>query len=71
MNKKILWIIAAMITLISVGEYLTFALNTQKLSPPQTPLSSGLITVSGEIACLPKKGPFPHTMGCTIGIKGG
>lgn len=70
MNKKILWIIAAMIILISAGTYLAFASNQQKLSPPQTPPSSEPITVSGEITCLPKKGPGPHTMECAIGIKG-
>lgn len=70
MNKKILWIISAMIILISAGTYLTFAPNQQKLSPPQTLPSLEPITISGEIACLPKKGPGPHTMECAIGIKG-
>lgn len=28
------------------------------------------VTMTGEIACLPKKGPGPHTMECAIGLKG-
>lgn len=27
------------------------------------------ITISGEIACLPKPGPGPHTLECAIGVK--
>lgn len=27
------------------------------------------VTLSGELTCLPKKGPGPHTMECAFGLK--
>lgn len=35
----------------------------------QAPPVPGQITISGEIACLPKKGTGPQTMECAIGLK--
>ena len=33
------------------------------------PSPPGPITIHGEITCLPKKGPGPHTLECAIGLK--
>ena len=34
------------------------------------PSAGESITIKGEITCLPKTGPGPHTMECAIGLKG-
>jgi hypothetical protein len=68
-NKKFI-LIAAIVIIVGAGAY--FVLNPQK-SPPLPPITNlppGPITVSGEITCLPKVGPGPHTMECAMGLKG-
>ena len=102
MSRKVIWIIAAIVILISAGGY--FVLNQQKSSSFQTitnfeecaragyPIaesypaqcftpdgrgfvdeiepSSGPITISGEMACLPKTGQGAQTKECAMGLKG-
>lgn len=74
MDKKNILTIAVIIMFAGVGIY--FALNLRPLSPSvedikegQVPIP-GPVTISGEITCLPKKGPRAQTMDCAIGLKG-
>lgn len=65
-EKKLFKLIAALIIIIlGVTLYIIVARPTHKVAAP----SSESLTISGEIACLPKKGSGPHTMECAIGVK--
>lgn len=68
MSKKYILIGAIIVIIVGAGAY--FVLNQQRLSPPQTITNSGLVTVSGEMTCLPKIGKGAQTLECAMGLKG-
>ena len=79
MNKKnfinITVVILVIVVFGGVGIYFISNRQSQPTSfPTPTPISGmpkpGLITVIGEITCLPKRGPGPQTKECAIGIRG-
>jgi hypothetical protein len=65
-EKKLFKLIAALIIIIlGVILYVIVARPAHKVAAP----SEGPITISGEVACLPKSGSGPHTLECAIGVK--
>ena len=63
-KRKVIYIILATIVLISTA----IIVVARRLAPVPPPHAS-VQTLSGKIACLPKKGNGPHTLECATGIQ--
>ncbi|KKU92769.1 MAG: hypothetical protein UY25_C0007G0026 [Candidatus Yanofskybacteria bacterium GW2011_GWC1_48_11] len=63
-------LIVIIVALAGFGVYVVWNQQMQEPSVPPGPPVVGPVTVTGDITCLPKIGPGPHTEECAIGLRG-
>lgn len=61
----IVLIVAAVLVIITLG--VVAIADRRSVTDQQS--EEEIVTVEGEYVCLPKEGPGPHTMECTLGIR--